>query len=184
MKSNVISLATLSSLSVLTTSFFANTAVADEDTAPAFKPAVALLVDYVATENGMWGVTLAPKHFDPDYSNWGYYIGYAWGDKYQLDVEEPAEANMEEYMWRLGVSYSLSQNLSIYGGATAYTYETNYTNNISPRDVNGKPRWESDRDREWGAEVGLHYNLYKGFVLGAGYDTRNKAAVISIGLTM
>ncbi|MCT7941980.1 TonB-dependent receptor [Shewanella holmiensis] len=147
-------------------------------------PSVALLVDYVSTPEGMWGVTIVPKHFDDDYTQWGYYIGYAKGQKTTLDVPSPSEANMKEYMWRFGLSYSLSQDLSLYSGATAYTFETNYTNNISPRDVDGKPTWERSRDRNWGAEVGLRYDLFKGVVIGAGYDTYTQAAIFSIGFTM
>ena len=148
------------------------------------KPEIALLVDYVDTTTGMWGLTIAPRHFDPEYSDWGYYIGYSKGDETAIEVPKPAESYLKEYMWRFGVSYSFSQDFSLYGGATAYTYETNYTNNISPRDVDGKPIWERSRDRNWGAEVGLRYDLLKGVVIGAGYDTYTQAAIFSIGFTM
>ncbi|MCL1142730.1 porin family protein [Shewanella gaetbuli] len=158
----------------------------DEPQQPKYKASVAVLVDYVATPEGMWGVTFAPRHFDPAYSSWGYYIGYAKGQKTDIAVPEPAESFMKEYMWRFGLSYSLTKDLSIYGGATAYTYETHYTNNIVHpiEGPGGEPTWEKNRDRDWGAEFGLRYNVYQGFTLGAGYDTRNKAGVFSIGLAM
>ncbi|MCC4833261.1 TonB-dependent receptor [Shewanella sp. 1_MG-2023] len=149
-----------------------------------YTPSVALLVDYVDSRGDMFGVTIAAKHFDPDYADWGYYIGYAWGDKYDLDVPEPGEGYAKEYMWRFGLSYSLTQDLSVYGGATAYIYEENTTDNIVPFIVGGEPVWERSRNKEWGAEFGVRYNVTKGFVIGAGYDTSADAAIFSIGVTM
>ncbi|MDO6775779.1 TonB-dependent receptor [Shewanella sp. 3_MG-2023] len=173
-------LAVILTLSILSVSSNAR-AETDEQK---FKPSTALLVDFIDSRGDMFGITLAMKHFDPDYADWGYYIGYAWGDKYDLDVPEPAEAYAEEYMWRFGLSYSLTENFNLYGGATVFINEQNYTNNISTREVNGKPRWESNRDKNWGAEVGVRYTVFDSFVIGAGYDTSAEAAIISIGFTM
>ncbi|WP_282166968.1 TonB-dependent receptor [Shewanella japonica] len=149
-----------------------------------FKPSVALLVDYIDTRGDMFGVTIAAKHFDPDYADWGYYIGYAWGSEYDIDVTEPGEGYAKEYMWRFGLSYSLTQDLSVYAGASAFIYEENTTDNIVPLIVGAEPVWERERQKDWGAEVGLRYTIMNGFVIGAGYDTNSEAAVISIGVTM
>lgn len=154
------------------------------DTPAGYKPDVALLVDYVDTNEGMWGLTLASRHFDPDYSNWGYYLGYVKGNKTHIAVPEPAESYMKEYMWRFGLSYSLSQDLSLYAGATAYTYETFYTNNIVHPIEGGEPVWESSRERDWGAEFGVRYQLFKGFVIGAGFDTQTESAIFSVGISL
>ncbi|GIU52389.1 MULTISPECIES: TonB-dependent receptor [Shewanella] len=150
-----------------------------------FTPSVALLVDYIDTRGDMFGVTIAARHFDPDYADWGYYIGYAWGSEYDIEVPDPAgEGYAKEYMWRFGLSYSLTQDLSVYGGATVFIYEENTTDNIVPLIVGAEPVWERDRQKEWGAEVGIRYTFMEGFVIGAGYDTSAEAAIISIGFTM
>ncbi|WP_153912930.1 TonB-dependent receptor [Shewanella sp. TC10] len=149
-----------------------------------FKPSVALLVDYIDTRGDMFGVTIASRHFDPSYADWGYYIGYAWGSEYDIEVPEPGEGYAKEYMWRFGLSYSLTQDLSVYGGATVFIYEENTTDNIVPLIVGAEPVWERDRQKEWGAEFGVRYTFMEGFVIGAGYDTGAEAAIISFGFTM
>ncbi|NKF52071.1 TonB-dependent receptor [Shewanella sp. WXL01] len=149
-----------------------------------YQPAVALLFDYVNTPSKMYGVTLAPRHYDRDYADWGYYIGYAKGQKTDLELQEPSEGYIQEYMWRFGVSYSMTEDFSIYFGATNYVYETNTTNNIVPLIEGGEPVWERSNDRYWGAEAGLRYRIANSFMIGAGYDTRTESAVISFGFTM
>ncbi|WP_144211837.1 TonB-dependent receptor [Shewanella donghaensis] len=174
-------LAIIMTFSLVTVSNNAHAIVAEEQQ---FEPSVALLVDYIDTRGDMFGVTLAVKHFDPDYANWGYYVGYAWGSKYDLDVPEPGEGNAKEYMWRFGLSYSLTEDLSVYSGATAFIYEENTTNNIVHPIEGAEPVWERDRQKEWGVEFGIRYTIMNGFVIGAGYDTTSDAAVFSIGVTM
>ncbi|WP_394129162.1 TonB-dependent receptor [Shewanella maritima] len=148
-----------------------------------YAPSLGLMIDYVNTDSGMYGLTLAPKHYDPDFADWGYYIGYARGDKTDLEFSEPAEGHIQEYMWRFGVSYSLSQDFSVYTGATVYIYETNTTDGIMPLIVGGEPEWEQDKDKNWGAEFGMRYQLTKDFIISAGYDTRTEAAIISFGFS-
>ena len=148
------------------------------------KPRTSITLDYIAAENDLYGITLAPSHYDSNYANWGYYIGYAQSKKEDIEIEDPAEAYTQEILWRFGLSYSLTANLSLYGGASTYTNEYAYTNSISPRIVDGKPRWETDKDTTWGADIGLRYILGKHFTLGAGYNSATDSAVLSLGYTM
>ncbi|MBR9728612.1 TonB-dependent receptor [Shewanella intestini] len=149
-----------------------------------FAPAVALLFDYVNTESDMYGITLAPRHYDPNYAAWGYYIGYVKGNKTNLHLPEPNEGYLKEYMWRFGLSYSLTENISLYGGATHYTYETNTTNNIVPLIEGAEPEWKQNNERHWGAEVGMRYRIAQKYMLGVGYDSYTQAAIISVGFTL
>ena len=141
-------------------------------------PQTSISIDYIAADDALYGITLAPSHYDSDYANWGYYIGYAQSKKEDIEIEDPAEAYTQETLWRFGLSYSLTSNLSLYGGASAYT------NNISPRIVDGKPNWETDKGTTWGADIGLRYILGKHFTLCAGYNSATDSAVLSLGYTM
>ncbi|QLE83729.1 TonB-dependent receptor [Shewanella sp. Scap07] len=161
----------------------ANTYTDDEDVLKR-KPVMSVSVDYVPAANNMYGVTFAPYHYDPDYSNWGYYIGYARSKDEDLVVEEPGEAYSRETLWRFGLSYTLVDNFSVYGGATAYIYELHSTNNITPLCTDCKPVWEKEDDKTWGAEVGFRYMMDMGLMIGAGYNSATESAVISVGFAM
>ena len=150
----------------------------------AFKPKMSVSLDYIPAANNMYGVTFAPYHYDRDYANWGYYIGYAASQKDDMDVKEPGEGYTKDTMWRFGLSYSLTSNFSLYGGAVSYNHESHYTNNIVPFIVDGEPVWEEESDTSWGAEIGLRYMMDFGLMIGAGYNSASESAVISIGYAM
>ncbi|MGL5491023.1 MAG: TonB-dependent receptor [Shewanella sp.] len=144
-------------------------------------PYVALMLDYVPATDNLYGVTLAPYHFDDDYQRWGYYLGYARSRETDIVVPEPALSHRQESLWRLGLSYSLTTDLSFYAGGSAYISTTAYTNNISPRIVDGKPTWEEDKTTQWGAEAGLRYRITEHIMLSAGYNSSTESTVLSIG---
>ncbi|MDR8525769.1 MULTISPECIES: hypothetical protein [Shewanella] len=168
--------------SIMSQSAMANDFTFEADTQPA--PVMAITVDYIPAAEDMYGVTFAPRHYDRDYANWGYYIGYAQSKKEDVYVEPPGEAYTQDSLWRFGISYSLTRDLSLYGGATAYTTEYSSTTNIVPYVVGAEPVWETEKDTTWGAELGLRYVIGKHFVVGAGYNSATESAVISIGYSM
>ncbi|MCG9721445.1 porin family protein [Shewanella sp. Isolate7] len=144
-------------------------------------PRTAITLDYLAADSSLYGITLAPSHYDRNYANWGYYLGYAQSEKRDIAVEAPSEAYSQDKLWRFGLSYGLTDHLSLYGGASAYTHEYSYTNNISPRIVGGKPTWETERDTRWGGELGVRYRVGRHLVLGLGYDSASESALFSLG---
>ncbi|MEZ9593984.1 TonB-dependent receptor [Shewanella sp. 10N.261.52.F9] len=154
----------------------------ETETKPA--PVMAITLDYIPATEDMYGITFAPRHYDRDYANWGYYIGYAQSQKEDVYVEPPGEAYTKDSLWRFGLSYTLTTDLSIYGGAAAYTTEFSSTTNIVPYVVGAEPVWETDKDTTWGAEIGLRYVIGKHFMIGAGYNSATESAVISIGYSM
>ncbi|MCG9756381.1 TonB-dependent receptor [Shewanella insulae] len=151
------------------------------DQAQGPSPKTAITLDYIPAESALYGITLAPSHYDRDYANWGYYLGYAQSQKRDIAVEAPSEAYSQDKLWRFGLSYGLTDHLSLYGGASAYTQEYSYTNNISPRIVDGKPSWETERETRWGGELGVRYRLGRHLVLGLGYDSASQSALFSLG---
>ncbi|WP_299795753.1 outer membrane beta-barrel protein [uncultured Shewanella sp.] len=169
---------------LILTSLSATANQAASETAPTYKPKMSISLDYIPATNKMYGVTLAPYHYDKDYANWGYYIGYAASQKDDMDVPEPGEGYTKDTMWRFGLSYSLSSSFSIYGGAASYNHESHYTNNIVPFIIDGEPVWEEESDTSWGAEIGLRYMMDSGLMIGAGYNSASESAVISIGYAM
>ncbi|QYJ97598.1 porin family protein [Shewanella alkalitolerans] len=152
---------------------------ADQTQGPS--PKTAITLDYIPAESALYGITLAPSHYDRNYANWGYYLGYAQSQKRDIEVEAPSEAYSQDKLWRFGLSYGLTDSLSLYGGASAYTQEYSYTNNISPRIVDGKPTWETERETRWGGELGVRYRLGRHLVLGLGYDSGSQSAIFSLG---
>ncbi|MBY5921705.1 porin family protein [Ferrimonas balearica] len=142
----------------------------------------ALTLDYIAAEQALWGVTLAPTHYDPAYPAWGYYAGFAWGPSERLDLPEPEQGKVSQYLGRFGLSYGLTQSIYLYGGATYHMTETRYTNGITPLCTDCGPVWTEDKDYTWGAELGLRLNLGQHLVIGAGYNWATESAVISLGL--
>ncbi|ASJ98440.1 MULTISPECIES: hypothetical protein [Shewanella] len=151
----------------------------DDISAPA--PKTAITLDYIAADSALYGITIAPSHYDSNYADWGYYMGYAMSQKEDIQLEAPKEAYTQEKLWRFGVSYWLTDSLSLYGGASAYTYEYSHTSNISPRIVGGKPIWETQRDTQWGGELGVRFQLGRHMVLGLGYDSASESALFSLG---
>jgi hypothetical protein len=172
----------VSLLALMSTQVSANDFSFDEPILP--KPVIALTLDYIPATSDMYGITIAPSHYDTNYANWGYYIGYARSKETDVIVEEPGEAHTKDTQWRFGLSYTLLPKLSLYGGAAAYSSEYTYTNNIVPLIVGGKPVWETDKDTTWGAEIGLRYVVGKHLSLGAGYNSATESAVFSIGYSM
>ncbi len=170
-------LISLTSLNVL-----ANDFSLEAETKPA--PVMAITLDYIPAAEDMYGITFAPRHYDRDYADWGYYIGYAQSKKEDAYIEPPGEAYTQNSLWRFGLSYSLTADLSIYSGATAYTSEYSSTTNIVPYVVGAEPVWETDKDTTWGAEIGLRYVIGKHVMIGAGYNSATESAVISIGYSM
>ncbi len=152
---------------------------ADQTQGP--NPKTAITLDYIPAESALYGITLAPSHYDRNYASWGYYLGYAQSQKRDIEVEAPSEAYTQDKLWRFGLSYGLTDHLSLYGGASAYTQEYSYTNNISPRIVDGKPTWETERETRWGGELGVRYRLGRHLVLGLGYDSGSQSALFSLG---
>lgn len=173
----IASLISLTSLSAL-----ANDFSLEADTKPA--PIMAITLDYIPAAEDMYGITFAPRHYDRDYANWGYYIGYAQSKKEDVYIEPPGEGYTQDSLWRFGLSYTLTSDLSIYGGAAAYTTEFSSTTNIVPYVVGAEPVWETDKDTTWGAEIGLRYVIGKHVMIGAGYNSATESAVISIGYSM
>lgn len=168
----------------LATSLQANAIVPADDPYSGFAPKIGISIDYIPAANNMYGITLSPYHYDRDYAQWGYYIGYAKSSKEDMVFEGPSEGYTQDILWRFGLSYSLTSNVSIYGGATTYNHETHYTNNIMPLIVGGEPVWEEEKESTWGAEVGLRYMMDFGLLLSTGYNTATETAVISIGWVM
>lgn len=171
-------------LGALTASLNVMANQAEDDTSKLFKPKMSISLDYIPAENNMYGITLAPYHFDTDYSSWGYYIGYAASQEEDLALIKPAEGYTQDKMWRFGLSYSLTQQLSLYGGAVHYSLETHSTTGKTPKIVDGEPIWEKESDTSWGGELGIRYMMDMGLMLGVGYNTSTDSAVISIGYAM
>ncbi|ADN77241.1 conserved hypothetical protein [Ferrimonas balearica DSM 9799] len=153
-----------------------------EETGPAVQPHVALTLDYYAADNALWGVTIAPTHYDPNYPRWGYYAGFAWGPSESLSLPEPEQGKVKQYAGRFGLSYALVPSLHLYGGASYYLRETHHTTGIMPLCTDCGPVWTEDKDYRWGAELGLRWNLGQHMVIGAGYNWATESALISIGL--
>ncbi|AQS40646.1 Outer membrane protein beta-barrel domain [Shewanella psychrophila] len=171
-------------LALLTTSIQAQANIPAEDPNPGFKPKIGITADYIPAINNMYGITLSPYHYDRDYAQWGYYIGYAKSSEEDMNLTSPSEGYTQDIMWRFGLSYSLTNNFSIYGGAASYTHETHFTNGKTPKIVDGKPIWEEESDSTWGGEVGLRYMMDSGLMLSTGYNSASESAVISIGWAM
>ncbi|WP_076414132.1 hypothetical protein [Shewanella sp. UCD-KL12] len=171
-------------LVLLATSSQAFANIPTEDPNPGFKPKIGLTADYVPAAIDMYGITLSPYHYDRDYAQWGYYIGYAKSSKDDMDVTEPAEGYTQDTLWRFGLSYSLTSNFSIYGGATSYNNESHYTSNIVPYIVDGEPVWEEEKETTWGGEIGVRYMMDFGLMLSTGYNSATETAVFSIGWAM
>ncbi|MGL4712877.1 MAG: TonB-dependent receptor, partial [Shewanella sp.] len=141
----------------------------------------ALMLDYVPAANNLYGITLAPYHFDLNYQQWGYYLGYARSRETDIIVPEPAQSHRQESLFRLGLSYSLTADLSFYAGANTYISTVSYSKNISPKIVDGKPIWEENAENHWGAEAGLRYRVTEHLILSAGYSSSTESAMLSIG---
>ncbi|MBY5992530.1 outer membrane beta-barrel protein [Ferrimonas balearica] len=145
-------------------------------------PYAALTLDYIPAQTDLWGVTLAPTHFDPNYPRWGYYAGYAWGRTENLNLPEPEQGEVSETMGRFGVSYGLTPAIHLYGGAAYHTTKTRYTDGKTQFCADCEPTWTTDKDYRWGAELGMRVNLGQHLVIGAGYNWASESAVISLGL--
>ncbi len=153
------------------------------DTTPAKNVSyTALTLDYVAAEQALWGITLAPTHYDRAYPAWGYYAGFAWGPSDRLDLPDPAQGKVSQFLGRFGLSYGLTRSIYLYGGASYHLTETRQTNGIMPLCAECGPLWTEEKDYRWGAELGLRVNLGQHLVLGTGYNWATESAVISLGL--
>lgn len=168
----------------LVTSSHATANPIDADTTLGFKPKTSISVDYIPAENNMYGITIASYHHDRNYASWGFYLGYATSQEQDLDLIAPAEGYTQDNMWRFGLSYSLSQQFSFYGGAVSYTHETNFTTGMSNKMADAVPIWEEESNTDWGAEMGIRYMMDMGLMLGAGYNSATESAVLSIGYAM
>lgn len=146
-------------------------------------PYTALMLDYIPGVDNLYGITIAPYHFDSNYQQWGYYLGYARSNEVDVTVPEPAQSYREDSLWRFGLSYSLTQDLSFYAGACSYISTTTYTSNISPKIVGGKPTWEETETETWGAEAGLRYRVTQYLIFSAGYNSSTESVSLSIGYT-
>ncbi|MPW29481.1 outer membrane beta-barrel protein [Agarivorans sp. B2Z047] len=150
-------------------------------------PWAAVFLDYQHPDQPMLGLTVAVNHYDKSYPNWGYYLGYGRSKEEDLGFEAPAEGKRDLTMFRLGVSYSLSNNLSVYGGGVMFENTTEYTDGIiefytdPDPDPDPKPEWHTDTKRNWGGEVGLRYALTRHLVFGIGYNSVTEGGVFSIG---
>ena len=171
-------------LVLLTASIQAHANIPVEDLNLGFKPKIGITVDYIPAVNNMYGITLSPYHYDRDYAHWGYYIGYAKSSEEDMHLTSPSEGYTQDTLWRFGLSYSLTHNFSIYGGATAYSNESRHTDGKTPKIVDGEPIWIEESDTTWGGEIGLRYMMDFGLMISTGYDTASESAVISVGWTM
>lgn len=169
------------SLTVVALTMSAHTvAQQQQETANAY-PWAAVFLDYQHPDQPMIGLTVTVNHYDKNYPNWGYYLGYARSKEEDLGFEAPAEGKRDLTMLRLGVSYSLTNNLSLYGGGAMLEDTTEYTDGITQFCTDCKPEWHTDTNRGWGGEVGLRYALTRHLVFGIGYNSVTEGGVFSIG---
>ncbi|BAJ04242.1 outer membrane beta-barrel protein [Shewanella violacea] len=171
-------------LGLLAISLHASANQLSEESTPDFKAKVSISADYIPATNDMYGITIAPYHFDKNYNQWGYYLGYAQSTEDDISLIKPAEGYTQDTMWRFGLSYSLTTNFSIYSGASIYEHETHQTSGVAPKIVDGKPIWEETSDTTWGGELGLRYMMDTGLMLSTGYNSASESAVISVGWAM
>ncbi|GLP95466.1 hypothetical protein [Paraferrimonas sedimenticola] len=142
---------------------------------------VALMADYVHADTPMYGITIAPHHYDWDYANWGYYLGYAQSKRRKFEVNDLPH---EEYnrQTRFGLSYSLSDSFSLYGGAVYFQNVNRNMAEVQPMIEGQDPIWDERTNNRWGAEAGVRYAFPFGLVLGLGYSSATKGALLSIGM--
>ncbi|WP_432459547.1 TonB-dependent receptor [Agarivorans sp. QJM3NY_25] len=145
------------------------------------QPWSAVYLDYLQVSEPMLGVTLSLNHYDRAYPNWGYYFGYAKSKQQSLLVSEPAEAQQDSTMLRLGLSYSLSHDFSIYGGGAMLERSIHYTSGITPMCRDCQPTWQTDIEKKWGAELGLRYAPSRHLIFSLGYNAISEGGVFGIG---
>ncbi|SHH75993.1 hypothetical protein [Ferrimonas marina] len=146
-------------------------------------PYVMLAADYFNMKEGdLWGITLAPHHYDPNYPDWGYYGGFAWGGSSSVPVEPPGEAETRRYMGRFGLSYRVVADLSFYGGVVRLSDELRYTSGITCLAIGCEPQWDVEKDHRWGAEFGARYALPGHIAVGIGYNTATESMMFTLGL--
>ncbi|WP_161985198.1 outer membrane beta-barrel protein [Agarivorans sp. Toyoura001] len=156
-------------------------AVENNQESPTNYPWAAAFLDYQDAVQPMIGLTVSVNHYDKQYPRWGYYLGVAKSKEDDLGLAAPAEGNRELTMLRLGVSYSLTNDLSLYGGGVLLENTTEYTDGITQYCTDCEPEWHTDTDKNWGGEVGFRYALTRHFVLGVGYNSTTEGGVFSIG---
>ncbi|GAA5193216.1 TonB-dependent receptor [Ferrimonas gelatinilytica] len=147
------------------------------------QPYAMLAADYIPMDDGdLWGITLAPTHYDPHYPEWGYYGGFAWGGSSHAPWPEPGRAKTRRYMVRFGVSRRLVSDLNLYGGVVRLTDELRYTNMVTPRHVGAEPIWHTENEHHWGGEIGLRYMLPFNLAVGLGYNSATESMVFTLGV--
>ncbi|WP_163935428.1 TonB-dependent receptor [Paraferrimonas sp. SM1919] len=132
----------------------------------------------------MLGFTLAPYHFDQNYDNWGYYIGFARGKTEEVkNLGQHQSGESQHYRYRFGLSYSLTNNISIYGGAISDTRELDIKTRIAPFMVDASPIEVSknDKDTQWGGEIGARIALDFGLAVSIGYNSISNGVIGGIG---
>ncbi|GLS82985.1 hypothetical protein [Paraferrimonas haliotis] len=142
---------------------------------------IALMADYYAAEQKMYGLTIAPHHYDWDYPNWGYYLGYAQSKQNKWQ-DDGVNFKRQDRMWRFGLSYSITAGLSVYGGAAYLQDITQEQSQIMPMMEGAEPQWFKSTDVKWGAETGLKYAFSQGWVIALGYNSATESTLLSIGI--
>ncbi|WP_345333639.1 outer membrane protein [Ferrimonas pelagia] len=146
-------------------------------------PYVILAADHFNMADGeLWGITLAPHHFDPNYPEWGYYGGFAWGGSSNVTTEAPGRAKTSRYMGRFGLSYRMLADLSLYGGVARLTDELKSTDGTSQYCTECEPVWRTEKDHRWGAEAGVRYALPGNIAIGIGYNWATDSMILTLGL--
>ncbi|MGY5453181.1 porin family protein [Agarivorans sp. MS3-6] len=144
-------------------------------------PWAAAFIDYQQATDDMLGITIAVNHYDKNYSRWGYYLGYAKSKQQSLPLDAPAQGQRDLTMLRIGLSYSLSNDISVYGGGALLEDTQQYTDGITLFCTDCEAEWHTDTDKRWGGEIGLRYAPTKHLIFGIGYNSAIEGGVFSLG---
>ncbi|WP_220718175.1 outer membrane beta-barrel protein [Agarivorans litoreus] len=156
-------------------------ALMENNQQPSAYPWAAVFLDYQHPDQPMLGITVNVNHYDNNYPRWGYYLGYARSKEEDLGLEYPAEGKRGLTMVRLGLSYSLTNDLSIYGGGAMLEDTSEHTDGITQYCTDCQPKYHTNTERNWGAELGFRYAPTRHLVFGIGYNSVIESGVFSIG---
>ncbi|WP_427981216.1 TonB-dependent receptor [Agarivorans sp.] len=145
------------------------------------KPWAAVFLDYQHPDEPMLGISVAVNHYDKHYARWGYYLAYAKSQQQQLERPYAEQALRELGMLRLGLSYSISNDLSVYFGTSMLEESTDYTDGISLYCSECEAQWHNTRDKKWGADVGLRWAFSQHWALSLGYNSSVNGGIFSFG---
>jgi len=167
---------------LLAAPFITSPSVAEDDaTSSVLSSWAGITLDYLATPQGGYGFTIAMKHFDDYYPNWGYYGGYARMDDHNLNYDRSESYDYQRNLFRLGISYSLTNDLHWYfGGVNALDKGTSQVQIVNPCVGCTPLPPETTYHNQWGGEIGFRY-AYRNLLLGIGYDSVTGVSMFSLG---